>query len=231
MDTEKIISTILQKAGKTDVTSKTLLPIIEMNPLPEGQEPDDAYFDKMVGIVKTIQGNLNHTFASKLQSEVDAKVEEAKKKLKEEPSTDPDKSNKDGDGGKPNEDDRVAALEKKIADMEAARAAEKKQSKIESVRNSVKNGLIRKFDEAGLKVNKFFLGTAMSKMEIPEENADVESLVKKVEAQYQADVKAAGIEYARPNAGGRGSAGREVSSKDEFADVAKMVNQGMSQSW
>ena len=230
MDTEKIISTILQKAGKTDVTSKTLLPIIEMNPLPEGQEPDDAYFDKMVGIVKTIQGNLNHTFASKLQSEVDAKVEEAKKKLKIEPSIDPDKNKKDGDGGKPNEDDRVAALEKKIADMEAAQAAAKKQSEIESVRNSVKNGLIQKFDEAGLKVNKFFLDTAMSKMEIPEENADVESLVKKVEAQYQADVKAAGIEYARPNAGGRGSAGREVSSKDEFADVAKMVNPGMSQS-
>ena len=230
MDTEKIISTILQKAGKTDVTSKTLLPIIEMNPLPEGQEPDDAYFDKMVGVVKTIQGNLNHTFASKLQSEVDAKVEEAKKKLKIEPSIDPDKNKKDGDGGKPNEDDRIAALEKKIADMEAAQAAAKKQSEIESVRNSVKNGLIRKFDEAGLKVNKFFLDTAMSKMEIPEENADVESLVKKVEAQYQADVKAAGIEYARPNAGGRGSAGREVSSKDEFADVAKMVNPGMSQS-
>lgn len=230
MDTEKIISTILQKAGKTDVTSKTLLPIIEMNPLPEGQEPDDAYFDKMVGVVKTIQGNLNHTFASKLQSEVDAKVEEAKKKLKIEPSIDPDKNKKDGDGGKPNEDDRVAALEKKIADMEAAQAAAKKQSEIESVRNSVKNGLIQKFDEAGLKVNKFFLDTAMSKMEIPEENADVDSLVKKVEAQYQADVKAAGIEYARPNAGGRGSAGREVSSKDEFADVAKMVNPGMSQS-
>lgn len=230
MDTEKIISTILQKAGKTDVTSKTLLPIIEMNPLPEGQEPDDAYFDKMVGVVKTIQGNLNHTFASKLQSEVDAKVEEAKKKLKTEPSTDPDKNKKDGDGSKPNEDDRVAALEKKIADMEAAQAAAKKQSEIESVRNSVKNGLIQKFDEAGLKVNKFFLDTAMSKMEIPEENADVGSLVKKVEAQYQADVKAAGIEYARPNAGGRGSAGREVSSKDEFADVAKMVNPGMSQS-
>ena len=230
MDTEKIISTILQKAGKTDVTSKTLLPIIEMNPLPEGQEPDDAYFDKMVGVVKTIQGNLNHTFASKLQSEVDAKVEEAKKKLKAEPSTDPDKNKKDGDGGKPNEDDRVAALEKKIADMEAAQAAAKKQSEIESVRNSVKNGLIQKFDEAGLKVNKFFLDTAMSKMEIPEENADVESLVKTVEAQYQADVKAAGIEYARPHAGGRSSAGREVSSKDEFADVAKMVNPGMSQS-
>lgn len=230
MDTEKIISTILQKAGKTDVTSKTLLPIIEINPLPEGQEPDDAYFDKMVGVVKTIQGNLNHTFASKLQSEVDAKVEEAKKKLKTQPSTDPDGNKKDGDGGKPNEDDRVAALEKKIADMEAARAAEKKQSEIESVRNSVKNGLIQKFDEAGLKVNKFFLDTAMSKMEIPEENADVESLVKTVEAQYQADVKAAGIEYARPHAGGRGSAGREVSSKDEFADVAKMVNPGMSQS-
>lgn len=230
MDTEKIISTILQKAGKTDVTSKTLLPIIEMNPLPEGQEPDDAYFDKMVGVVKTIQGNLNHTFASKLQSEVEAKIEEAKKKLKTEPITDPDKNKKDGDGGKPNEDDRIAALEKKIADMEAAQAAAKKQSEIESVRNSVKNGLMQKFDEAGLKVNKFFLDTAMSKMEIPEENADVESLVKKVEAQYQADVKAAGIEYARPNAGGRGSAGREVSSKDEFADVAKMVNPGMSQS-
>lgn len=230
MDTEKIISTILQKAGKTDVTSKTLLPIIEMNPLPEGQEPDDAYFDKMVGVVKTIQGNLNHTFASKLQSEVDAKVEEAKKKLKAESSTDTDKNKKDGDGGKPNEDDRVSALEKKIADMEAAQAAAKKQSEIESVRNSVKNGLMQKFDEAGLKVNKFFLDTAMSKMEIPEENADVESLVKKVEAQYQADVKAAGIEYARPNAGGRGSAGREVSSKDEFSDVAKMVNPGMSQS-
>ena len=230
MDTEKIISTILQKAGKTDVTSKTLLPIIEMNPLPEGQEPDDAYFDKMVGVVKTIQGNLNHTFASKLQSEVDAKVEEAKKKLKTQPSTDPDGNKKDGDGGKPNEDDRVAALEKKIADMESAQAAAKKQSEIESVRNSVKNGLIQKFDEAGLKVNKFFLDTAMSKMEIPEENADVESLVKTVEAQYQADVKAAGIEYARPHAGGRGSAVREVSSKDEFADVAKMVNPGMSQS-
>ena len=230
MDTEKIISTILQKAGKTDVTSKTLLPIIEMNPLPEGQEPDDAYFDKMVGVVKTIQGNLNHTFATKLQSEVDAKVEEAKKKLKTQPSTDPDGNKKDGDGGKPNEDDRIAALEKKIADMEAAQEAAKKQSEIESVRNSVKNGLIQKFDEAGLKVNKFFLDTAMSKMEIPEENADVESLVKTVEAQYQADVKAAGIEYARPHAGGRGSAGREVSSKDEFADVAKLVNPGMSQS-
>ncbi len=227
MDTEKIISTILQKAGKTDVTSRTLLPIIQMNPLPEGQEPDEEYFKKMVGIVNAIQGNVNHVFTDKLESEVKTKVDEAKKKF-DESHKDDTKGNKT-DENKPNGDDRVAALEKKIADMEAAQAEAMKKSQIESVRNSVKNGLTQKFSEAGLKVNKFFLDTAMSKLEIPEENANVDDLVGKLEGLYQSDVKAAGIEYGRPNAGGGGGASHKEDDEHMWDDVAKITSRNRPQ--
>lgn len=65
MELEKIISNVQQKVGNTDFSTRTIQKVVELLPLAEGQEPDDAYFDKLAGFVTTMQGQYNHDFAEK----------------------------------------------------------------------------------------------------------------------------------------------------------------------
>lgn len=82
MERETLISTLQEKVGNNDFSEKTLGGIIDLAPLAEGVEPDDAYWERTVNFVKTLQGQYNHDFGSKFQTEVDKKVEEFKKTYK-----------------------------------------------------------------------------------------------------------------------------------------------------
>ena len=42
MEIEKIVSTVQEKVGNTDFSAQTIQKYVELNPVAEGQEPDEA---------------------------------------------------------------------------------------------------------------------------------------------------------------------------------------------
>ena len=73
MEIEKIVSTVAEKVGNTDFSAQTIQKYVELNPIAEGQEPDEAYFTKAAEFFKGMQGQFNHDFSTKFK--------EAKKNL------------------------------------------------------------------------------------------------------------------------------------------------------
>jgi hypothetical protein len=80
METEKIISTIKEQIGTTDFSDRTIGKYVELNPVSEGQEPDENYFKRGAEFFKSMQGQYNADFSTKLN----AKVDEFKKSYKPE---------------------------------------------------------------------------------------------------------------------------------------------------
>lgn len=73
MEIEKIVSTIQEKIGNTDFSSQTIQKAVELYPVAEGTEPDEAYFSKVATFLTGMQGQYNHDFS--------VKFKEAKKNL------------------------------------------------------------------------------------------------------------------------------------------------------
>lgn len=67
MEQEKILSTLSEQLGETSFSQQTLQKYIELNPLAEGVEPDEAYFTKAVNFLKGMQGQYNHDVATKVE--------------------------------------------------------------------------------------------------------------------------------------------------------------------
>ena len=71
METEKIISTIKTQVGTTDFSDRTIGTYVELNPIADGQEPDENYFSNAVKFVKSMQGQFNADFSTKLNAKVE----------------------------------------------------------------------------------------------------------------------------------------------------------------
>lgn len=65
MEIEKIVSTVQEKLGNTDFSAQTIQKYVELNPVAEGQEPDEAYFTKAKDFLVGMQGQFNHDFSTK----------------------------------------------------------------------------------------------------------------------------------------------------------------------
>lgn len=123
MEAEKIISTLKEQVGTTDFSDRTIGVYVENNPLAEGVEPDEEYFKKGATFLKSLQGQYNADFSSKLN----AKVEEFKKGYKPEPLKKPEQN-----GGNETDiearlkaiqeaqDAKIKEFEKKYAEKEKA---------------------------------------------------------------------------------------------------------------
>lgn len=215
MELEKIVSTILEKVGNTDVSPQTIKTLISLKPVAEGTEPDEGYFNEMVQAVKSVQGNVNSVFSSKLTTQVNAKVEEYKKSHKPEPK--PDKQDPSPD------DDRLKKLEEALSELRTERQKEKAERARKDLLATVKKGLEDKFDKAGNKANPFFVETALAKLHVPESDADVKALTDEAERLYNADFKRAGLDPDSPHAGGTGGGSKDKVDEHEFDDVAKII--------
>lgn len=98
MEQEKILSTLSEKLGETSFSPQTLQTYVELNPIAEGSEPDEAYWNKAVNFLKGMQGQYNHDVATR--------VEDFKKNYKPQPTKNDDE------------------LEKKLKELEARLDAE-----------------------------------------------------------------------------------------------------------
>ena len=75
-----------------------------------------------------------------------------------------------------------------------------------------------KFDKANLEMKNYFLNAAIAKLEIPDEDADIDDLVSKAEKIYTAEYKEATGENGIPAKGQRTSGGLNSNDDEKFMD-------------
>lgn len=158
----------------------------------DDEEANSKLVTKLANRLKRINGNLHKN----ISDEVKKSKEEAERKKKEE-----EEDRKRKEAGKDDDpDDKYSKLLEKLEALEKANTERDKKAARKATIESVKAGLKDKFDKANLEMNDFFLDTALSKLEIPDD-ADVVELVSKAENIYTADYKRANGGDAVPRKG------------------------------
>lgn len=182
----------------------------------DDEEANSKLVTKLANRLKRINGNLHKNISDEVKK---SKEEAERKKKEEEEERKRKEANKDDDP-----DDKYSELLKKLEALEKANAERDKKAARKATIESVKAGLKDKFDKANLEMNDFFLDTALSKLEIPDD-ADVVELVSKAENIYTADYKRANGGNAVPRKGSSASSGEEKKLDehewDDIKDICK----------
>ncbi len=180
----------------------------------DNEEANAKLVSKLTNRLKRMDGNL-HADVSK---EVKEYKENAEKKRKEEGN-----GEKGKESGNDNDSEALKLVKELKSELDAERNA-RKQEQAERAKNatreSVRNGLKEKFEKVGLKFNSFFAKSALGKLDIPDEDVDITSLIEKAEKLYNSDIKEAGVEIGKPHAGGN-IGGKE--EKEDWSDVSGIV--------
>lgn len=164
----------------------------------DDDDENDRIVTKLANRLKRMDKNLHKNIADELKKS----REEAERKKKEEEERKrkrnraKENDDDDDDGG---DDDRIAKLLAKVEALEKASVERDKEAARKATLESVKAGLKEKFDKAGLELNGFFLKTSLSKLEIPDKDADIDDLVSEAEKIYTADFKEATGEKGIPS--------------------------------
>ena len=182
----------------------------------DDEEANSKLVTKLANRLKRINGNLHKN----ISDEVKKSKEEAERKKKEEEE---ERKREEADKGD-DPDDKYSKLLEKLEALEKANAERDKKAARKATIESVKAGLKDKFDKANLEMNDFFLDTALSKLEIPDD-ADVVELVSKAENIYTADYKRANGGNAVPRKGSSAPSGEEKKLDehewDDIMDICK----------
>lgn len=165
---------------------------------------------KLANRLKRMDGNLHKN----VSDEIKKSKEEAERKKKEEEEERRRKEANKGD----DPDDKYSKLLEKLEALEKANAERDKRAARKATIESVKAGLKDKFDKANLEMKNYFLNAAIAKLEIPDEDADIDDLVSKAEKIYTAEYKEATGENGIPAKGQRSSGGGSSTDDDKFMD-------------
>lgn len=198
MEKEQILSTINEKLTaqgiKTDPWQRTYGDYLDRNLPAEGTEPDEAYFDKHVEILKSLAGQYNHQFAKE--------VENFKKNYK--PQTNSETKPANEDGGK------ISALEKQIEELKNLVRGESAKNAADTLRKEV----VARGNS--LKVaNKALWEDAVGSVEIGEKDSESD-VIAKAKSAYEKLLK----RYMGDGAAPYGSSGRQGATK-ESEEAAK----------
>ena len=165
---------------------------------------------KLANRLKRMDGNLHKNVSDEIKK---SKEEAERKKKEEEEERKRNESNKDDDP-----DDKYNELLKEIKALKEANAERDKKAARKATIESVKAGLKDKFDKANLEMKNYFLNAAIAKLEIPDEDADIDDLVSKAEKIYTAEYKEATGENGIPAKGQRTSGGLNSNDDEKFMD-------------
>lgn len=221
MTREELLALVNKEADTTkfkSISQKTINE--ELDDVLEDFGDDEAANAKLVtklaNRLKRMDGNLHKNVSDEIKK---SKEEAERKKKEEEEERKRKEADKDDDP-----DDKYSKLLKKLEALEKANAERDKKAARKATIESVKAGLKDKFDKANLEMNDFFLDTALSKLEIPDD-ADVVELVSKAENIYTADYKRANGGDAVPRKGSSVSSGKEKKLDehewDDIKDICK----------
>lgn len=179
----------------------------------DDDDANDRIVTKLANRLKRMDKNLHKNIADELKKS----REEAERKKKEEEERNGKKDRED----KP--DDKYDKLLAKLEALEKANEERDKKASRAATIEAVRKGLKDKFDKAKLELNDFFLDTAISKLEIPDKDADVTDLVSKAEGIYTTDFKRATGNTAIPHMGsGSSSGGGRTIRDDEWDDIIEL---------
>ena len=165
---------------------------------------------KLANRLKRMDGNLHKNVSDEIKK---SKEEAERKKKEEEEERKRREANKDDDP-----DDKYSKLLEKLEALEKANAERDKKAARKATIESVKAGLKDKFDKANLEMKNYFLNAAIAKLEIPDEDADIDDLVSKAEKIYTAEYKEATGENGIPAKGQRTSGSFNSTDDEKFMD-------------
>lgn len=191
MELEQIVSELTRRAGNTGLSQRTINDYVSAF-LPEpGTEPDEAYWTKHVGIIKSLGGNYSHDVADK--------VNEFKRTYN--PNHEPNKD------VKPQDDNPNKALLERLSALEAKVTGRDENEKMDALRN----GVIEKAPE--LKVTNVALWKDVAGLvEIPDGSTH-DSLLDSVKKLYESKLKLYSGDGAMPY-GGPKKPGNSVDQKE-----------------
>ena len=206
MTIEELLELVNKKEDTSKFTSLSKKSIDDelndvLGEMGDDDDENDRIVTKLANRLKRMDKNLHKNIADELKKS----REEAERKKKEEE-------------GKP--DDKYDKLLAKLEALEKANEERDKKASRAATVEAVRKGLKDKFDKAKLELNDFFLDTAISKLEIPDKDADVIDLVSKAEGIYTTDFKRATGNTAIPHKGsGSSSGGGKTIRDDEWDDI------------
>lgn len=215
MTIEELLELVNKKEDTSKFTSLSKKSIDEelndvLGEMGDDDDENDRIVTKLANRLKRMDKNLHKNIADELKKS----REEAERKKKEEEER---KGKKDGED---TPDDKYDKLLAKLEALEKANEERDKKASRAATIEAVRKGLKDKFDKAKLELNDFFLDTAISKLEIPDKDADVTDLVSKAEGIYTTDFKRATGNTAIPHIGsGSSSGGGRTIRDDEWDDI------------
>lgn len=165
---------------------------------------------KLANRLKRMDGNLHKN----VSDEIKKSKEEAERRRREEEE---ERNRKEADKND-DPDDKYNELLKEIKALKEANAERDKKAARKATIESVKAGLKDKFDKANLEMKNYFLNAAIAKLEIPDEDADIDDLVSKAEKIYTAEYKEATGENGIPSKGSRTYSGGTSTDDDKFME-------------
>ncbi len=215
MTREELLALVNKEADTTKFKSLSQKTINEeLDDVLEDFGDDEAANAKLVtklaNRLKRMDGNLHKN----VSDEIKKSKEEAERKKREEEE---ERKRKESDK-EDNPDDKYNELLKEIKALKEANAERDKKAARKATIESVKAGLKDKFDKANLEMKNYFLNAAIAKLEIPDEDADIDDLVSKAEKIYTAEYKEATGENGIPAKGQRSSGGGSSTDDDKFMD-------------
>lgn len=215
MNKEELLKLVNEKEDTSKFTSLSQKTINEeLDDVLEDFGDDEAANAKLVtklaNRLKRMDGNLHKNVSDEIKK---SKEEAERKKKEEEEERKRKEATKNGDP-----DDKYNELLKEIKALKEANAERDKKAARKATIESVKAGLKDKFDKANLEMKNYFLNAAIAKLEIPDEDADIDDLVSKAEKIYTAEYKEATGENGIPAKGQRTSGGGSSTDDDKFMD-------------
>lgn len=166
---------------------------------------------KLANRLKRMDGNLHKN----VSDEIKKSKEEAERKKREEEE---ERKRKEAGEGKSDPDDKYDELLKEIKALKEANAERDKKAARKATIESVKAGLKDKFDKANLEMKNYFLNAAIARLEIPDEDVNIDDLVSKAEKIYTAEYKEATGENGIPAKGSRTSSRGTSTDDDKFME-------------
>lgn len=215
MTREELLALVNKEVDTTkfkELSQKTINEELDdvLEDIGDNDSVDNKVITKLANRLKRINGNLHKN----ISDEVKKSKEEAERKKKEEEE---ERKRKEADKDD-NPDSKYDELLKEIKALKEANAERDKKAARKATIESVKAGLKDKFDKANLEMKNYFLNAAIAKLEIPDEDADIDDLVSKAEKIYTAEYKEATDENGIPSKGQRPSGGSSTTDDDKFMD-------------
>ena len=215
MTREELLALVNNEADTTKFKSLSQKTINEelddvLEDFGDDEEANSKLVTKLANRIKRMDGNLHKNVSDEIKK---SKEEVERKKKEEEEERKRREANNDDDP-----DDKYSKLLEKLEALEKANAERDKKAARKATIESVKAGLKDKFDKANLEMKNYFLNAAIAKLEIPDEDADIDDLVSKAEKIYTAEYKEATGENGIPAKGQRSSGGGSSTDDEKFMD-------------